>query len=175
VNRTVRRAVGRAQLASVKATGNLSALLVRGEKPSVDPSVVLETWKAVSDGAHNSNTDLTYWNGQHYLCHQTSPYHLGSSRSRLLFWRSTDVRAWEKIEEFKAPRWEYRDPKFGQIGLRLFIYALPNLSRMAEPRRTVYTSSLDGLTWKPFADIAPEGWLFWRPKTLDGTTWYVTA
>jgi hypothetical protein len=175
VNRTLRRTIGRAQLASVRTAGNLSALLVRGQKPSVNRSVVLETWKAVSDGAHNSNTDLTFWNGYFYLCHQTSPYHMGSSRSQLLLWRSTDARNWEKVIEFRAPQWEYRDPKFGQIGVRLFIYALPNVSRMAEPVKTVYTSSLDGVTWSPISDIAPEGWLFWRPKTLDDKIWYVTA
>jgi hypothetical protein len=173
--RTIRRTIGRAQLASVKGAAVLSAMLIPGEKPSIDRSVVLETWKAVADGAHNSNTDLTFWNGHFYLCHQTSPYHLGSSRSRHLLWRSMDAHNWEKVTEFKAPTWEYRDPKFGQIGARLFIYALPNESRMAEPTRTVVTSSLDGTDWSPIEDVEPRGWLFWRPKTLDNKTWYVTA
>src|SRR5260370_292168 len=80
--------------------------------------------------------------------------HLGSSRRRLLLWRSTHARSWEKVTESRALRWEYRDPKFCQIGVRLFIYALPNVSRMAEPVKTVCTSSLDGVTWSPITDIA---------------------
>jgi len=94
-------------------------LVVRGKKPQVNGHVVLETWDAVSDGAHNSNTDLTFWNGWFYLCHQTSPYHVGSSRSRMLLWRSQDARWWDQVTVFKAESGEYRDPTFGQINGKL--------------------------------------------------------
>jgi len=153
----------------------LAYWLLRPRVAGVDPDVVRETWDAVADGAHNSNTDLIYWNGQFYLCHQTSPYHLGSRRSRLLLWRSFDARSWEKVTEFKAERGEYRDPKFAAIRDWLFLYALPNLTLMAEPVTTVYTSTSDGVSWTPPAEIDPRGWLYWRPKTPDGATWYVTA
>jgi len=175
VNRTIRRLQARAQLGAALAAGKLAGLIARTEKLSVDRSVVLETWKAVADGAHNSNTDMTFWDGWFYLCHQTSPYHLGSSRSRLLLWRSKDARTWEKVTEFKAERGEYRDPTFGQIKGRLFLYVLPNLTRMAEPVTTVYSSSKDGEKWGPFREVDQPGWLYWRPKTLDGKTWFVTA
>ena len=33
----------------------------------------------------------------------------------------------------------------------------------------------DGRYWTPFQEVEPEGWLFWRPKTRDGTAWYVPA
>jgi hypothetical protein len=46
---------------------------------------------------------------------------------------------------------------------------------MAEPVTTVYTSSPDGVTWAPMVEVNQPGWLFWRPKTRDGETWYVTA
>ncbi len=158
-------------------------MVARTEKLTVDRNVVLKTWKAVADGTHNSNTDLTFWDGWFYLCHQTSPYHLGSSRSRLLLWRSRDAREWEKVTEFKAERGEYRDPTFAQIKGRLFLYVLPNLTRMAEPVTTVYSSSKDGSKWRQFKEVEQPGWLYWRPKpapsaaegTLDNETWYVTA
>ena len=175
MDRSLRRLSARAQLAAILGIGRVAALVAPGRRPQVDRKVVLETWKAVADGTHNSNTDLTWWNGFFYLCHQTSPYHPGSSRSRLLLWRSKDARAWEKVTEFKAPRGEYRDPKFGTISDRLFIYALPNLTFMAEPVTTVFTYSADGKAWAPMEEINHPGWLFWRPKTLDGETWYVTA
>jgi len=146
-NRSLRRLQGRAQFTAVMAAGRLADWFVRGEKPAVDRDVVLETWDAVSDGAHNSNTDLTFWNGSFYLCHQTSPYHLGSSRSRMLLWRSQDARSWEFIREFKADSGEYRDPTFGQIGDELFIYFLPNRARNPEPFTTAYTISKDGNDW----------------------------
>jgi hypothetical protein len=176
MGRRWRRLRGRMQRWRVLAIGWIAYFLLRPHVAGVDGKVVRETWDAVADGAHNSNTDMTFFDGWFYLCHQTSPYHLGSSRSRMLLWRSRDARAWEKVTEFKNESGrEYRDPTFGQIKGRLFIYMLPNDSWRAIPNRTVFTSSADGVTWEPVRDIEPLGWLFWRPKTLDGVTWYVTA
>lgn len=159
-----------------EAPGLALYALQRPRAAGVEPDVVRETWDAVADGAHNSNTDLVEFDGWIYLCHQTSPYHLGSSRSRLLLWRSRDGRAWEKVTEFKNLRGlEYRDPKFAVINSQLFLYVLPNLTLMAEPVTTEYTSSRDGVTWAPLVEVNQPGWLFWRPKTRDGATWYVTA
>jgi hypothetical protein len=176
VNRRLRRLRARFQRAQVEAIGRASQLLFRPRVAGVDRRVVIETWDAVADGTHNSNTDLTFFDGWFYLCHQTSPYHLGSSRSRLLLWRSRDARAWEKMREFKNETGrEYRDPKFATIHGRLFLYALPNLGWRAIPVTTVYTSSMDGVSWKPMVETDQPGWLFWRPKTNDGRAWYVPA
>ncbi len=173
--RRLRRARLRAIGATVQAGGFAAHRFVPHKKAFVDRSVVLETWNAVADGAHNSNTDLIHWNGSFYLAHQTSPYHLGSRRSRLLLWRSEDARTWDKVHEFRNPEGEYRDPKFAVIGRRLFIYALPNVTLFADPITTVYATSADGSSWPLMEEIEPKGWLFWRPKTRDGKTWYVTA
>lgn len=148
---------------------------LRPNRASANSDVVLETWDAVADGTHNSNTDLIHWNGFFYLIHQTSPYHMGSEKSRLILRRSEDARFWEKVAEFKAARGEYRDPKFAVIGNRLLLYALPNSTFTAEPSTTVYSFSADGTTWTQMDDMEPHGWLFWRPKTWDGSTWYVPA
>ena len=175
-NRTMRRLRGRMQRLRFQAPGVIAGALLRPHVAGVNADVVRETWNAVADGWHNSNTDMTFFDGWFYLCHQTSPYHLGSSRSRLLLWRSRDGRAWEKVTEFKNETGrEYRDPKFAVIRDRLFLYFLPNLTIRAVPVGTVYTSSTDGVTWSPIEPIEAAGWLFWRPKTRDGVTWYVTA
>jgi hypothetical protein len=57
----------------------------------------------------------------------------------------------------------------------MFIYALPNSGWRALPNTTVYTSSEDGVSWTTMRPIDQPGWLLWRPKTVDGSTWYVTA
>jgi hypothetical protein len=171
----VRRARLRAVGLGFQAAGFASYILVPHRKARVNRDVVVETWDAVADGAHNSNTDLIYWNGAYYLAHQTSPYHMGSRRSRLLLWRSSDARTWEKVQEFHNPNGEYRDPKFAAIGGRLMLYVLPNVSFMAEPVTTELSISIDGSSWSEFQEMEPSGWLFWRPKTRDGETWYVTA
>ena len=147
-NRTMRRLRGRMQRLRFQAPGVIAGALLRPHVAGVNADVVRETWNAVADGWHNSNTDMTFFDGWFYLCHQTSPYHLGSSRSRLLLWRSRDGRAWEKVTEFKNETGrEYRDPKFAVIRDRLFLYFLPNLTIRAVPVGTVYTSSTDGVTW----------------------------
>lgn len=101
--------------------------------------------------------------------------------------RSADARTWEDVHEFayrelsddllaKWGTWgEFRDPTFAQIHGRLFIYLLPNKDFTAEPFTTLYTYSDDGTTWSPLAEVDQPGWLYWRPKTRDGETWYVTA
>jgi hypothetical protein len=172
----IRRLRGKLTRLQFEAPGFIAHLLLRPHVAGVNADVVRETWDAVADGKHNSNTDLTFFEGWFYLCHQTSPYHLGSRRSRLLLWRSRDARLWEKVTEFKNQTGlEYRDPKFATIKGRLFLYVLPNLTLMAEPVSTEYTSSGDGVTWDPLVEVNQPGWLYWRPKTRDGATWYVTA
>lgn len=186
MSRWMRRTRGRLRRWRFEGPGWLSYWTLRPKVAGVNRDVVLETWDAVADGAHNPNTDLTFFDGWFYLCHQTSPYHLGSRRSRLVLWRSRDARQWEKVREFGfseleasrlgkvAVHGEIRDPKFAQIHEKLHIYMLPNLTLMAEPVTTVFTSSADGESWTPMAEIEPNGWLYWRPKTRDGA-WYVTA
>jgi hypothetical protein len=141
----------------------------------INPGLKMETWDAIADGTHNSNTDLIHWNGSFYLVHQSSPYHFGTERSRLLMWTSPDARHWAKLAEFRAPRGELRDPKFAAIGTKLFLYALGNVRWDAEPYTTFYTFSEDGSYWYPLAQAEPHGWLFWRPKTFDSSVWFMPA
>jgi hypothetical protein len=139
------------------------------------PSLEIESWIAVSDGQHNSNTDLIHWNGQFYLIHASSPWHFGSEKCHLVLHRSSDAQTWEQVATFNVPGQDIRDPKFAAIGDRLFIYVLKNVDWNPEPYTTALTTSADGKTWSPLEDVEPKGWLFWRPKTRDGKTWYVPA
>jgi len=148
---------------------------LRPNRSRVRPDLVPETWSVVRDGLHNSNTDMLHWRGSFWLVHAASPWHLGSTQCHLRIWRSSDARSFEPVAELSMPGEDIRDPKFAAIGGRLFLYALPNKGRAALPYTTVYSVSDDGVTWAPFAPIEPPGWLFWRPKTRDGITWYVPA
>ena len=148
---------------------------LRPSRARVRPSLGIESWPVVADGRHNSNTDLVRWRGSFWLVHAASPWHLGSAECRLRIWRSPDARRFEPVAELGMPGEDIRDPKFAVIGDRLFLYALPNRGRAALPYTTVYSVSDDGVTWPAFTPIEQPGWLFWRPKTRDGVTWYVTA
>ena len=148
---------------------------IRPNTANIADDLVMDNWIAVSDGTHNSNTDLIYWNDAFYLVHAASPWHFASEKSRLIVRRSEDGKTWEKTAELAAAGEDIRDPKFGAIGDRLYMYALKNVDFTAEPYTTVISSTADGITWTDFNEIEQEGWLFWRPKTIDGLTWYIPA
>ncbi|HKE11895.1 MAG TPA: sialidase family protein [Myxococcota bacterium] len=160
--------------------GLLAWLWLRPNQSRVHPALGASTWDAVTDGLHNSNTDLIHHRGQFLLVHAASPYHMGSSDCRLIVRRSADARRWEKLAELRMPGEDIRDPKFAVIAGKLFLYALPNRGFYAVPYGTVYSTSETGEQWSPFERVVlegtePEGWLFWRPKTRDQRTWYVPA
>ena len=141
----------------------------------IDPELGVEVVPIVADGEHNSNTDMISWRDGFLLVHAASPWHMGSTNSRILVKFSKDALRWETLAELQAPGFDIRDPKIIEIGDELFLYALPNEGRMATPIGTVLSTSQDGRNWTPFSPVGPPGWLFWRPKTLDGQTWYVAA
>jgi hypothetical protein len=148
---------------------------LRPNRSFIHPDLTLESWAAVADGNHNSNTDLIYWQDAFYLVHASSPWHFASEDCRLLVWRSPDAQDWELMAELGVEGEDIRDPKFAAVGDRLIMYALKNAIFTAEPYSTVMSVSEDGQTWSDFRDIEPQGWLFWRPKSPDGETWYMPA
>jgi hypothetical protein len=150
---------------------------VRPNRSKVDSNVVKETWDITNDGMHNSNTDMINWQGKFYLSYVSSPFHFGSTKSVLQVKVSSDQgHTWGEVNSFNPSGEDIRDPKFAIFGNRLFLYALKNTSFVAEPYITVFSYTEDGRTWTDF-EVIPgmEGWLFWRPKTKDGTTFYNAA
>lgn len=149
---------------------------LRPNRSVVDPRLGLRHRAIVSDGVHNSNTDMIEWQGQLLLVHDARPYHLGTPESRLVVRRSSDGHDWDTLATLRVEGKDIRDPKFAIIGGRLFLYALPNSSTYATPEGTVLATSDDAVHWSAFAPVGPPGWLFWRPKSPDGgRTWYVSA
>lgn len=150
---------------------------LRPNKAQVDTSIVTNSWNIASDEMHNSNTDMIEWQGMFYLSYVSSPFHFGSDKSVLHVKFSTDKgQTWAEVDTFNPSGEDIRDPKFAVIGSRLFLYALKNTSFVAEPYITVYSFTEDGLTWTNFETIPGlDGWLFWRPKTQDGLTFYNAA
>jgi hypothetical protein len=153
---------------------------LRPNRARIAPALQIETWPAVADGLHNSNTDLIYWKDSFYLIHAAAPFHFASRDCRLVLRKSVDGhsmddRTWQEVARFAVPGEDIRDPKLAIIGGRLYLYALKNTAFNPEPYTTVFTSSQDGITWSAFQEIDPKGWLFWRPKSRDGANWYVTA
>jgi hypothetical protein len=149
----------------------------RPNRAHVNQDVVVETWDIANNDLHNSNTDMIEWQGQFYLAYVSSPYHFGSDTSVMHIKRSSDMgRTWEELSTFNPANDDIRDPKFAVIGERLFLYALKNDSFVAEPYISVYSFTEDGKSWLDFESVPGlDGWLFWRPKTQDGETFYNAA
>jgi hypothetical protein len=126
---------------------------------------------------HNSNTDMIQWQDRFYLAYVSSPYHFGNDKSVLHVKTSSDLgRTWNEVDTFNPAGEDIRDPKFAVIGGRLFLYALKNTSFVAEPYLSVYSYSEDGQAWTSFQTVEGlDGWLFWRPKTPDGITFFNAA
>ena len=143
----------------------------------VNPLVVVDSWDIANDSLHNSNTDMLEWRGLFYLAYVSSPFHFGSDKSVLHVKTSNDQgHTWNSVDTFNPSGEDIRDPKFAVIGNRLFLYALKNTSFVAEPYITVYSYTEDGIAWSQF-EVVPnlDGWLFWRPKSTDGVTFYNSA
>jgi hypothetical protein len=149
--------------------------LLRPNRSRPAPELGIESWDVVADGEHNSNTDMIFWHGQFWLVHAASPFHMGSSRSRLVIRRSRDARSWTTAATLRAAGKDIRDPKFAPIGDRLFLYAMTTSGFFATPEGSVVSTSQDGTSWSELQPVGPSGWLFWRPKSPDGKTWYVPA
>jgi len=157
------------------------ALLVywylRPNRAQVNTDVVVETWAITNDDMHNSNTDMISWNDETYIAYVSSPYHFSSEASTLHIKHSNDLgRTWVEDSTFNPEGNDIRDPKFAVIGERLFLYALDNNAFNPEPYQTVYSFTENGRDWTPL-EVVPgvDGWLFWRPKTQGGVTFYNSA
>ena len=150
---------------------------LRPNRAQVNPKVVLQTWDVANDGMHNSNTDMIEWQGNFYISYVSSPYHFGNDASVLHVKRSGDKGiTWQEMDQFNPPGEDIRDPKFAIIGKRLFLYALKNTSFVAEPYLSIYAYTENGSAWTDFQSVnGVDGWLFWRPKTQDGITFYNAA
>ncbi len=150
---------------------------MRPNRAQVKTDLVLETWNVTNDAMHNSNTDMIEWNGKFYISYVSSPFHFGNDASVLHVKRSGDKGStWQEVDQFNPPGEDIRDPKFAVIGDRLFLYALKNTSFVAEPYLSIYAYTENGREWTDFQSVAGvDGWLFWRPKTRDGITYYNTA
>ena len=150
---------------------------LRPNQAHVDKAVVVDSWDIANDKNHNSNTDMIQWKDQFYIAYVSSPYHFASNQSILHIKLSNDMgHSWTEVHAFNANGQDIRDPKFAIIGNRLFLYALKNDTFLAEPYLTMYSYTEDGSTWQELQKVANvDGWLFWRPKTQDGITFYDAA
>lgn len=130
------------------------------------------TWAIAEGRGHHAFVDLISWRGQLYLAHVVAPYHMGTPRSRVAVGVSEDGETFEDIAELGLPGRDIRDPKLAVVGGRLFLYVLANDSFLALPHETLLATSEDGRVWSDFRRIGQPGWLFWRPETQDGKTWW---
>jgi hypothetical protein len=142
---------------------------------SISLALPMQTWPVVDDGRHNAFTDLLHWQGHFWLAYISSPSHFASKDSRVVLLRSKDAKQWQEMARFSGDGQDIRDPKLAIIQDQLVLYALLNKQFDPEPYKTITAHSADGVTWSPFKDMTPEGWLLGRPVTTDHATWFAPA
>ncbi|TFH28570.1 MAG: hypothetical protein E4G98_05235 [Promethearchaeota archaeon] len=155
-----------------------------------DPVLDLEHWTIVEAGddpteQHKSNTDMIFYNNSFYVIHAQTKWHLQDPNGALVIRTSPDATegSWTEIARITLPQTDVRDPKFANIGGRLFVYFLPNYNFDPGPNTTFYTYSDDGFHTFPapmelkfnVSGTIIGGWNIWRPKTRDNVSWYVLA
>ena len=172
----VRRALKTLLVFVIIVAVGLLYLRFRPNDSRIDPNLVMESWPAVANKWHNSNTDMIKWRGALYLVHAQSPFHFASPDCVLVIRKSADMgKTWEKLAQINVPGEDIRDPKLAIFGDELFMYVLKNTEFAAEPYTTEFTTTKDGINWTALESVGHEGWLFWRPKSTDGETWYLPA
>ncbi len=149
--------------------------LLRAHERLGGAALEAESWELAPASRHDAFTDLVAFQGRLVLAHVSAPSHLGTPRSTVRICSSSDARAWQQLVELRLPGRDIRDPKLALIGRALFLYVLANDSRMALPVETLVASSADGRRWTPFEPVGAPGFLFWRPKSPDGKSWYVAG
>jgi len=136
----------------------------------------LTTSLIIEGNDHNGFPDLIHWRGNFYLAFRVAKNHI-DPHSTIKIYASSDTQSWIPLAELRLDDQDIRDPKFAVIGDQLFLYALRTRSKTldAMPYTTIFCTSRDGAIWTPWQGISPANWVFWRPKTNDGTRWYVAA
>jgi hypothetical protein len=160
-----------------------------------DAVLRLEHWTVVTseDPArqHNSNTDMVWFRNAFYLIHAQTKWHLEDPNGALVIWTSPDAVQWREVARISVPETDVRDPKFAVIDDRLFLYFLPNYFFDPFPETTLWTVSDDGVSWQEPQELdtfttryvqdgvektrTGDPFRVWRPKSLDGETWYMVA
>ena len=59
---------------------------LRPNRAQISDRLTWQTWDAVNDELHNSNTDMLFWRDQFYLVHASSPFHFASDTRRDYTW-----------------------------------------------------------------------------------------
>ncbi|MHA1253190.1 MAG: hypothetical protein ACTSRP_24625 [Candidatus Helarchaeota archaeon] len=128
-----------------------------------------------SDAIHNAFTDMIYFKGYFYLTFRSASKHVPTDDSIVKILKSKDAKDWENVKEFKMDGKDIRDPKFGIIKGKLFIYLIIReitSETKGEIATTYYSYSEDGKSWCSIKEIEPKGMRFWRPKTFDNKSWF---
>ncbi len=149
---------------------------VRPSTYQVNPLLEFENEVYVTNGRHNANTDLIYWNGFYYFIYNNQPGNQGSTTTFISVNRGNTLRNMTEIMQLRVPGEDIRDPKLAIINNQLFIYYLKNIGLIAIPYGTEFLNSSDGINFStPQGVPGQDGWCFWRPKTFDNITWYCSA
>ncbi|MHA1147988.1 MAG: hypothetical protein ACTSR8_07050 [Promethearchaeota archaeon] len=147
---------------------------IRPNMAYIHPDLKFESWDVETDYSHNAFTDMVYWKDNFYLAFRAASVHAPVEDARIIVMKSEDAKDWKIVEEFSVKGKDIRDPKFGIIGDKLFIYNIVreiNSEFDGEVTKTKYSFTKNGDDWEDLEDIEPENHRFWRTKTYNNRSW----
>ncbi|MHA1756389.1 MAG: hypothetical protein ACTSVV_06445, partial [Promethearchaeota archaeon] len=95
---------------------------VRPNSCEINSNLDYEISEVNSEAIHNAFTDMVYFKGYFFLTFRSASQHAPTDDSVIKILKSKDAKDWENVKEFKVDGKDIRDPKFGIIGGKLFIY-----------------------------------------------------
>ena len=134
-----------------------------------------------TDGLHNENTDLAYFQGRLYLVFRGGETgQQGTAEARLKIFESADRGdTFRQVSEIFMPNRDIRDPKLLVRGGKLVVLAISRVPGVY-PRDdgslawAVRTESADGRSWPTPTRVHDETWGLWR-YAERGQTLYATG
>jgi len=125
--------------------------------------------EVVSQVAHN-NLDITWYRGRLFFAFRTAPYHFASTDTVMYVVSTEDQEHWT-FETEVALGTDVREPRFLQIGDRLFLYVAVLGSNLGffEPKYTLVSEYLGPAEWSEPERVLDDGFIAWRTRILDGT------
>ncbi|MHA1276798.1 MAG: hypothetical protein ACTSQI_09750 [Candidatus Helarchaeota archaeon] len=139
----------------------------------INPELDIEYEKVGGLGRHNAFTDLTYWKGQFFLTFRMAPSHGSHNNPQIAIYSAPDAQNWTLQKTFRTNASDIRDPHFGIVHDKLFVYIITKFDNGS--LTTQYSYSINGTDWCSLQNVNPSGVRFWRPKTQDNMTWFIPS
>ncbi len=133
--------------------------------------------RGVASQASHNNLDVIWHDGRLFFAFRTAPSHFASRDVVLYVVSTTDQREWVLEASFALSK-DLREPRFLAVGGKLLLYfaRLGEVTLTFKPEAMMVSEQRAGCDWSPPVEldaVGKEGFIPWRARTLDGTSYLI--